>query len=61
MRDLVQIRNPRTDRYVKIDREKGRIIGEKRTPGPWKGVPVAEKRESESDKAPVKRYNMDVG
>ncbi len=62
MPDLVQIRNPRTDRYVKIDRAVGRILGEKRTKGPWKNVPIGRKRkEEESDKVPEKRYNMDVG
>lgn len=42
--DYVQVRNPKTGRYIKIDREKGRIIGEKRSPGPYKGVRIAEQR-----------------
>lgn len=43
-KDVVQIRNPRTDRYVKIDRDAGRIIGQKKSPGPYKNIPVARKR-----------------
>lgn len=43
-RDIVQIRNPRSDRYVKINRDVGRIISQKKTPGPYKNIPIAEKR-----------------
>jgi len=39
-RDLVQIRNPRTGHYVKIDLVAGNIIGHKVTPGPYKNIPV---------------------
>ena len=39
-RDLVQLRNPRVDRYVKIDRAEGNILSVKRTPGPYKGIPI---------------------
>lgn len=42
-KDVVQVRNPKTDRYVKIDRGAGKIIGQKKTPGPYKNVPVARK------------------
>lgn len=40
-RDIVQVKNPRTDRYVKIDRTAGLIIAHKKSQGPYKGVPVA--------------------
>jgi hypothetical protein len=40
----VQVKNPKTNRYVKIDRDAGRIIAQKKSPGPYKGVPIAEKR-----------------
>ena len=30
MPDIVQIKNPRTNRYVKIDRDKGHIISHKK-------------------------------
>lgn len=42
--DIVQVKNPRTRRYVKIDRTIGKIIGHKKTPGPYKGIPIARKR-----------------
>ena len=45
--DVVQVHNPKTDRYVKVDRSEGRIIGEKKTPGPYKNIPVAEKRKNQ--------------
>jgi hypothetical protein len=43
-RDIVQVKNPKSDRYVKIDRSAGKIISHKPTEGPYKGVPVARKR-----------------
>jgi hypothetical protein len=42
--DIVQVKNPRTDRYVKIDRSAGKIIAHKKSEGPYKDVPVARKR-----------------
>jgi hypothetical protein len=38
VKDRVQIRNPRTDRYVKVDTKTGRILEQKKTKGPYKGV-----------------------
>lgn len=43
-KDIVQIRNPRTGHYVKIDRDKGRILDSKKTSGPYKDVPVIRDR-----------------
>ncbi len=43
-RDVVQIKNPRTGRYVKIDRSAGRILSHKKSEGKYKGVPVARKK-----------------
>ncbi len=40
---IVQTKNPRTGRYVKIDRSAGRIVDTKKSPGPYKNVPVARK------------------
>ncbi|GAF84477.1 unnamed protein product [marine sediment metagenome] len=37
-RHLIQIKNPRTGRYVKIDKNIGKILSEKRTKGPYKGI-----------------------
>lgn len=42
--DVVQVKNPRTKRYVKIDRDKGKIVSHKKSPGPYKDVPVARKK-----------------
>ena len=39
-RDLVQVKNPRSGRYVKIDRSAGRIVSQKKSPGPYKGIRV---------------------
>lgn len=36
--DVVQVKNPKTDRYVKIDRTAGKIIGYKPTKGPYKNA-----------------------
>lgn len=43
-RDVVQVKNPKTGRYVKIDRGAGKIVDHKKSSGPYKGVPVARKR-----------------
>ncbi len=40
-KDIVQIKNPQSGRYVKVDRSAGKIISHKRTVGPYKGVPIA--------------------
>ena len=38
--DFVQLRNPRSGSYVKIDRTLGQVVSSKTTPGPYKGVPI---------------------
>ncbi len=43
-KDIVQVRNPKTGRYVKIDRARGRIIAHKKSEGPYKGIPIARSR-----------------
>ena len=43
-RDVVQVKNPRTGHYVKIDRTAGKIVSHKKSDGPYKNVPVARKR-----------------
>ena len=45
-RDVVQVKNPRSGRYVKIDRDVGRIVSHKKSSGPYKGVPVVSARKS---------------
>jgi hypothetical protein len=42
--DIVQVKNPKSGHYVKIDRSKGKIIDHKKSDGPYKGVPIASKR-----------------
>jgi hypothetical protein len=43
-KDVVQVKNPRTNKYVKIDRSEGRIVASKKSDGPYKNVPIARKR-----------------
>ena len=43
-KDVVQVKNPRTGHYVKIDRAAGKIVSHKKSDGPYDGVPVARKR-----------------
>jgi hypothetical protein len=42
--DIVQIKNPRINRYVKIDRDAGKILAHKKTLGPYKNIPIARQR-----------------
>lgn len=35
---FMQAYNPSTDRWVKIDLQIGRIVANKKTPGPYKGI-----------------------
>jgi hypothetical protein len=39
-----QAKNPVTGHYVKIDTKTGRIVGHKKTPGPYKGVTEIRKK-----------------
>lgn len=43
-RDIVQVKNPRTGRYIKIDRDKGQIVAHKKSPGKYQNIPVTRKR-----------------
>jgi len=40
----VQVCNPKTLHYVKIDRVEGKIVSHKRTAGPYKGISIKGKR-----------------
>ena len=44
--DVVQVKNPRSGRYVKIDRAAGKIVSHKKSEGPYKNVPIARKSKS---------------
>jgi len=41
---IAQMLNPKTGRYVKVNKDKGTILRYKQTPGPYKGVPIARKQ-----------------
>lgn len=41
---IVQTKNPRTGHYMKIDREKGKIVAHKHSEGPYKNVPIIKKK-----------------
>jgi len=43
-KELVQIKNPKTGKYVKIDKTKGLIISHKKTVGPFPGIPIVSKK-----------------
>lgn len=40
VKNRVQVKNPLTGRYVKLDTRTGRIVDHKKTEGPYKGVRV---------------------
>ena len=40
--EIVQLPNPKTKRWVKIDKTDGRIISHKKSPGCYTGVPIAD-------------------
>lgn len=41
--EIVQLLNPRSHRYVKVDKTVGGIIAHKKTPNPYKGIPIVSK------------------
>lgn len=43
-RDVVQVKNPRSGHYVKVDRSAGTILAHKKSEGPYKNVPIARKK-----------------
>ncbi len=45
-KDIVQVKNPRSGHYVKIDRTEGRILAHKKSAGPYANIPVARKRKA---------------
>jgi len=40
-KDVVQIKNPKSGHYVKIDRKAGKIVDHKKSNGPYKNIPIA--------------------
>ncbi len=49
--ELVQIKNPKTGKYTKIDKVSGKILAHKKSAGPYKGIPEIPLVETE--KAPI--------
>ncbi|HXU43928.1 MAG TPA: hypothetical protein VN783_00265 [Thermoanaerobaculia bacterium] len=41
--DIVQVKNPKSGHYVKIDRIEGKIVDHKKSEGPYKNIPIARK------------------
>ena len=39
-KDVVQIKNPKSGHYVKVDREAGKIINHKKSSSPYKNIPI---------------------
>jgi len=38
VKNRVQVLNPATGKWVKLDTKTGRIMDQKKTPGPYKGI-----------------------
>ncbi len=55
MADLVQVRNPRTNRFVLVDRDQGKIIEHKETDGPYVGVPFDRRAKTQQGRREVRR------
>ena len=43
MKNIVQTKNPKSNRYVKLDLNKGEIISHKKSEGPYKNIPIINK------------------
>ncbi len=37
--EVIQVYNPKTKRWVKIDKKTGKIVAHKKSPGPYKNIP----------------------
>lgn len=42
-KDIVQIKNPKTNRYVKVDKGRGRVYEAKKSKGAYNRIPIIEK------------------
>ena len=45
--DIVQLKNPKSGLYIKINRTKGTVVS-KRSFGPWKSIPIIELEEKKN-------------
>ena len=41
--EIVQLKNPRTGRYVKVNKSKGVVVSHKKLDGPYKNVKIVER------------------
>ena len=39
---IVQMRDPKTGRYIKVDRATGKVLRRKQTDGPYERIPIVE-------------------
>lgn len=56
---IIQVKNPRTGRYIRINREKAIITGHKKTPGPYKNIPIKNHIIPKSDYGKFAQYMDD--
>jgi len=40
MKNIVQTKNPRSGRYIKLDLDKAKIIAHKKSEGPYKNIEI---------------------
>lgn len=41
---FVQLKNPRSGHYIKIDRKLGKVLEYKDSDGPYEGIPIARRK-----------------
>lgn len=44
-KNIVQKKDSKTGKYLKIDRKTGQILATKKTPGPYKDIPIMKKKD----------------
>ena len=49
MKNIVQTKNPRSGRYIKLDLDKGEIIANKKSEGPYKNIKIIRKKEAKGE------------
>lgn len=61
MDEIVQLLNPRINRYVKVDRVNGKILKVKKTKGPFKGIQIIKRHESKERQAGKSQQEKENG
>ena len=49
MENILQTKNPKSGKYIKIDINKGKIIAHKKSKGPYKGIKIISARETKGE------------